>query len=53
MIKEQILILLVSFPLQIALLPFNRRYMVFTPGEIRFWSIAIFAAVELIFLAMW
>lgn len=53
MLKEQIAVLLLSLPFQVALLPLNNRYMLFTPGELRFWSVAILVAIELIFLAVW
>jgi hypothetical protein len=47
----QLLVLAASLPLQLLLVPTNQRRRYFTPGELRFWSVAIFIIVEIIYLA--
>lgn len=49
---QHILALIVSLPLQLALLPFNRRRQWFTPGELRFWAVAVFVVVEVVLIAV-
>jgi len=48
----QVIILLVALPLQLALIPMNARTSWLTPGELRFWSVAIFILVEIVYLAV-
>ena len=48
---EQMLVLAISAPLQLALVPFNEKRLWFTPGELRFWSVVIFVIVEIVYLA--
>ena len=38
----QILVLLAALPVQLALIPLNARTGWLTPGELRFWTVAIF-----------
>ena len=47
----QLLVLVAALPLQLLLVPLNRRKRWFTPGELRFWSIALFVIVEFIYIA--
>ena len=51
MLAAQMLVLLVSLPFQLALVPLNARKLWFTPGELRFWAVAIFVIVEVIYIA--
>jgi hypothetical protein len=46
------LVLLVCLPLMVLLGAWNTRKKVFTPGEIRFWGVAIFVASEFVYLGM-
>ncbi len=50
-ISTQLLLLLLALPLQLALVPLNARTRWLTVGELRFWTVAIFVAVELVNLA--
>jgi len=47
----QLLVLLLALPVQLALVPVNARTRWLTPGELRFWCVAIFILVEIIYLA--
>jgi hypothetical protein len=47
-----VLLLIVALPLQIALLLVNRRTRWLTPGELRFWTIALFVFVEIGYLVL-
>lgn len=49
---EHALVLLTCLPLLIGLGAWNTRSRVFTPGEIRFWGVAIFVASELVYLRL-
>lgn len=51
MLAAQLLILAASLPFQLLLVPLNERKRWFTPGELRFWSVAIFVIVEIVYLA--
>jgi hypothetical protein len=48
----QFAILVAALPLQLALVPINARKGWLTPGELRFWCVAIFVLVEIIYLAV-
>ena len=45
-------LLAVALPLQLLLIPLNARKGWFTPGELRFWAIALFVVVELCYLTV-
>ncbi len=47
----QIYILLAALPVQLAFIPLNARTRWFTPGELRFWSVATFVIFEVGYLA--
>lgn len=49
---QHMLALALSLPLQLAMLLVNRRSQLFTPGELRFWAVAVFIVVEVILLAV-
>ncbi len=49
--NQHLLALLVALPLQLALIPLNRRREWLSPGELRFWAVAIFVTVEVVFLS--
>lgn len=51
MLIAQLLVLAASLPLQLLLVPLNERKRWFTPGELRFWSVAVFVVVEIVYLA--
>lgn len=40
-----------ALPFQISLVPLNRARGWFSPGELRFWTVAIFVIAELTYLA--
>ena len=42
--------LLVALPLQLGLAVINGRTGFFTPGELRFWGVALFLIVEIAYL---
>jgi hypothetical protein len=42
--------LLLALPLQLGLAALNSRTSFFTPGELRFWGIAVFIIVEVGYL---
>ncbi len=42
--------LLVALPLQLGLAALNGRTGFFTPGELRFWGVALFLIVEIAYL---
>jgi hypothetical protein len=46
------IILGIALPLQLGLVPFNAAKRWLTPGELRFWTIAVFILIELIYLAI-
>jgi hypothetical protein len=46
----QLLILALAVPFQLVLLPINARNHWFTPGELRFWAVAVFVLVEIVYL---
>lgn len=48
----QLAILVAALPLQLALVPINARTRWLTPGELRFWSVAVFVLVEIVYLAV-
>lgn len=48
----QVMILGIALPLQLALVPFNVAKRWLTPGELRFWTIAVFILIELIYLVI-
>jgi hypothetical protein len=48
----QLAILVAALPLQLALVPINARTRWLTSGELRFWSVAIFVLVEIVYLAV-
>lgn len=45
------LLLLVALPLQAGLVLANAWTQWFTPGELRFWGIAVFVLVEIVYMA--
>ncbi len=47
-----LLILLIALPFQLGLAGVNARVRWFTPGELRFWGIAVFVLFEIIYLAI-
>lgn len=51
MFITQLLVLAASLPFQLLLVPLNKSRRYFTPGELRFWSVAIFIIVEIVYLA--
>jgi hypothetical protein len=50
MVASQLLILALAVPLQLSLLPLNAQKHWFTPGELRFWAVALFVLVEVVYL---
>jgi hypothetical protein len=50
MLARQLLVLALAVPFQLVLLPINARKHWFTPGELRFWAVAIFIVVEVVYL---
>jgi len=44
------ILLLLACPLQLGLATLNSRRQWFTPGELRFWAVAIFVLLEIIYL---
>ena len=44
------ILLLLACPLQLSLVSLNGRTQWFTPGELRFWALAIFVILEIIYL---
>ncbi len=48
----QLAVLAVTLPLQLAVAAVNTRRHIFTAGEVRFWGVAIFIAVELAMLGL-
>jgi len=49
---QHILALVIALPMQLAMVPLNRRAQWFTPGELRFWAVAVFVTVEVVLLAL-
>jgi hypothetical protein len=47
-----LLVLLIALPFQLGLAGVNARVRWFTPGELRFWGIAVFVLFEIIYLAI-
>ena len=47
---DQVGVIGLALPLQLALIPMNARTRWLTPGEIRFWTIAIFVLLEICYL---
>ncbi len=45
-----LIVLLLALPLQLGLAALNGRTNFFTPGELRFWGIAVFLIVEIGYL---
>jgi hypothetical protein len=45
-----LVVLLVALPLQLGLAAINSRTAFFTPGELRFWGVALFLIVEIAYL---
>lgn len=45
-----LIVLLLALPLQLGLAAWNGRSGVFTPGELRFWGVAVFLIVEIAYL---
>ncbi len=45
-----LLVLLLALPLQLGLASLNSRTRFFTPGELRFWGVALFLIVEIAYL---
>jgi hypothetical protein len=45
-------VFLASIPLQVALGVWNTRRRYFTPGEVRFWGVALFVAAEFVYLGV-
>ena len=52
LMTQHLVALAISLPLQLALIPLNGRKLWFTPGELRFWAIAVFIIVEIAILAI-
>jgi hypothetical protein len=50
MVASQLLILALAVPLQLSLLPLNAQKHWFTPGELRFWAVALFVLIEVVYL---
>lgn len=40
----------IALPLQFAMIPLNRRKRWLTPGELRFWAVAVFVLIEILYL---
>lgn len=51
MLITHLLVFAAALPFQVALVPLNRAKGWFSPGEIRFWTVAIFVIAELVYLA--
>ncbi len=47
---EHLLVFAASMPFQLALGVWNTRRRWFTPGEVRFWGVALFVAAEFVYL---
>lgn len=45
-----VILLLLAMPLQLGLAALNTRMRWFTPGELRFWGVAIFLILEIGYL---
>lgn len=45
-----LVVLLLALPLQLGLALLNSRTAFFTPGELRFWGVAVFLIVEIAYL---
>jgi len=45
-----LLLLILAMPVQLGLAVFNSRVLWFTPGELRFWGVALFLIVEIAYL---
>ncbi len=45
------MVLSIAFPFQLGLVAVNARTRWLTPGELRFWGIAIFVFLEIVYLA--
>jgi hypothetical protein len=49
---DHIIVLAICLPLFIGLGMLNSRLNLLTPGEIRFWGVCIFVAVEFLYLGL-
>lgn len=49
---DHIIVLAICLPLFIGLGILNSRLNLLTPGEIRFWGVCIFVAVEFLYLGL-
>jgi hypothetical protein len=49
-IATHAILLGLSLPLQLAFIPLNTRKKWFTPGELRFWAVAVFVLVEILYM---
>lgn len=47
-----LVVLLIALPFQMGLAALNTRVRWFTPGELRFWAIAVFVFLEIVYLAI-
>ncbi len=47
---EHVLVAAVCVPFQLAIAVWNTRRRWLTPGEVRFWGIALFVAAEFVYL---
>ena len=47
-----LVVLLIALPFQMGLAALNARVRWFTPGELRFWAIAVFVFLEILYLAI-
>ena len=45
-----LLLLILALPLQLGLAVFNGKMQWFTPGELRFWGVAVFLILEIAYL---
>ncbi len=45
-----LIVLLIALPLQLGLAAVNNRTSFFTPGELRFWGVAVFIICEIAYL---
>ena len=45
-----LLLLLLALPLQLGLVALNGRSRWLTPGELRFWAVAVFVMLEIAYL---
>ena len=49
--QVHLLLLLAALPLQVGLVLVNARARWLSPGELRFWGVALFLIVEIVYMA--